>query len=73
MRVSPGEMVNISRPDVMSSMSEELRELRAEVRQLREENRAHAVAQIKSSQAIERNTDYLEAWDVEGIPEERTA
>jgi hypothetical protein len=72
MRVSPGEMVNISRPDVMSSMSEELRELRAEVRQLREENRAHAVAQIKSSQAIERNTDYLEAWDVNGLPAEET-
>jgi hypothetical protein len=73
MRVSPGEMVNISRPDVMSSVSEELTALRAEVKQLREENRAHAVAQIKSSQAIERNTDYLESWDVNGLPAEEAA
>jgi hypothetical protein len=73
LRVSPGEMVNISRPDVMSSMSEELAALRTEVRQLREENKIHAVAQIKSSQAIERNTDYLESWNVNGLPAEETA
>jgi hypothetical protein len=73
LRVSPGEMVNISRPDVMSSMSEELAALRTEVRQLREENKAHAIAQIKSSQAIERNTDYLESWDVNGLPAEEAA
>lgn len=73
MRVTSGEMVNITRPDVMSGMSEELAALRAEVKQLREENRAHAVAQIKSSQAIERNTDYLESWDVNGLPAEEAA
>jgi hypothetical protein len=73
LRVSAGEMVNISRPDVMSSVSEELTALRAEVKQLREENKAHAIAQIKSSQAIERNTDYLESWDVNGLPAEEAA
>jgi uncharacterized membrane protein YdfJ with MMPL/SSD domain len=73
LRVSPGEMVNISRPDVMSSMSEELAALRAEVKLLRKENQVHAVAQIKSTQRIERNTDYLESWDVNGLPAEETA
>jgi hypothetical protein len=73
LRVSAGEIVNISRPDVMSSVSEELTALRAEVKQLREENKAHAIAQIKSSQAIERNTDYLESWDVNGLPAEEAA
>jgi transcriptional regulator len=73
LRVSAGEIVNISRPDVMSNVTEELTALRAEVKYLREENRAHAVAQIKSSQAIERNTDYLESWDVNGLPAEEVA
>jgi hypothetical protein len=54
-------------------ITQELRELRSEVVQLRKENQAHAVAQIKSTQQIERNTDYLEEWDVTGIPEERVA
>jgi hypothetical protein len=73
MRVTAGEMVNISRPDVMSGMVDELTALRAEVRLLRQENKAHSISLIKSSQLVEQNTGYLERWDVTGIPEERTA
>jgi hypothetical protein len=73
MRVSAGEMVNISRPDVFSGLIKEVKSLKQEVNDLRTENKAHSVSLIKSSQRIERNTDYLEEWDVTGIPEERTA
>jgi len=73
MRVTAGEMVNISRPDVMSGMVEELTALRAEVRLLRQENKAHSLALIKSSQRAESNSGYLERWEKIGIPKERTA
>jgi hypothetical protein len=57
----------------MGEMVSEIKSLRAEVAKLREENKTHSFQMIKTSQKIERNTDYLEEWDVEGIPEERTA
>jgi len=71
MRVTSGEMINVSRPDVMSGLQQEFSALREELKKFRQESRDQSVAQIKTIQKIERHTSYIEHWDFDGIPAER--
>lgn len=68
LRVSAGEMVNVSRGDVMGALHKEISELRKEVAGLRRES-------IKHNSNIEKNTavtaKQLKRWDGDGMPDVR--
>ncbi len=53
------------------TLVQEVRLLRQEVSNLREENKAHSISLIKSSQNIETNTEELPKWETIGLPAER--
>jgi len=72
MRVSQGEMVSISKEDSLENVASEMTELVNEVKELRSEQEAQAIALVKVLVNIDNNTEYLEQWDVTGLPEERT-
>jgi hypothetical protein len=73
LRVTAGEIVNISRPDTMDSLSSAINYLLEELKNLRSDQRAQALAIVRLLQDIDDNTDYLELWDEIGMPQEQTA
>jgi hypothetical protein len=68
----PEAIIPLDRLD-HSALITEIRNLRKEVGQLREESKAHAVSLIKSSQKVERNTEKLDEWNEIGMPAEQAA
>ncbi len=65
LRVSAGEMVSVSRPDVMAGMKEEIRLLRQEVTRLLQEGNKISVANVKHS---EKTASVLARAGYEGLP-----
>lgn len=65
LRVSRGEMVSVSRPDSLSQLREELRELRLEVRTMRENNDIYNAAIVRN---VEKTASVMTRAIYDGLP-----